>query len=49
MSKKAKKCLDCNNSGFIGGGEAGIYCPCIVGTIKELENEWVTWPTLETI
>lgn len=30
------KCLDCRGSGFLNGGSAGIYCPCPIGTKREL-------------
>lgn len=34
-----RACEDCNGSGFIGGHNAGIYCPCAYGEAKELKRE----------
>lgn len=43
----AKRCEDCFDTGYMGGGKAGIYCPCLRGTLKELEDGEI--PTLEKV
>lgn len=47
MAKKKKttvegaksSCEDCHGTGILGGGEGGLICGCLAGTIKELEEE----------
>lgn len=42
-----KKCPDCNNTGYMGGGKSGIYCPCMKGTEQELKDNHV--PSVEEV
>lgn len=36
---KAKMCEDCSGTGIMGGKQAGIYCQCQYGEIRELQAE----------
>lgn len=35
---KKKMCEDCHGNGIMGGKEAGLYCYCEYGTIRELQS-----------
>lgn len=43
----SKKCKDCKNTGYVGGGKSGIYCHCMKGTTQELKDGYV--PTFEDV